>query len=237
MTTRLKYLALAATTLIGGAIALNSTASASTSPPQIETTIVGATIYPCSNGTCSIGPGNTGLPFAAALDPTGGPTYTGPESNGYQMSVFSGSLPPGLKLALPDAEWMIMGNPTKAGTYTFTIGIVDLAGGPEGFHQFSITIGNGSSDKLVVASPAHYYTEVGDLQVAGFDVNISATYTVSNSATGATIGTLREENSCDGLPNDGDGHLFSNFSLVSSPAQITITDSLGNSITIPVTRK
>ena len=124
MPRQLKALVLASATLIVGSPPLVATtaASAESPPPSIVKTWAGATIYPCSNGTCTIGPGNTGMPFAAALIGTGGPPQT-LESNSYQMSVVSGSLPPGLRLALPNTEWMILGTPTKAGTYTFTIQI------------------------------------------------------------------------------------------------------------------
>ena len=57
-----------------------------------------------------------GLPFAAGLDGTGGPTYTGPECNPYTMKVISGSLPPGLQFGEPVCEWTVTGTPTKAGT-------------------------------------------------------------------------------------------------------------------------
>jgi Putative Ig domain len=234
-----KPLMLARAVLLAGAVtlALTAAASATSSPPQVLTTYFGHTIYPCSNGTCAIGPGNVGTQFAAAMDGTGGPTYTGPESNPYQMSVVSGSLPPGLTLALPDAEWMIMGTPTKAGTYTFTVQIVALAGGPNGDQQFSITIGNGGADSLNIF-PAAYLTKFLRLQVSGFDVNVGATYTVYATSTGAKLGTLGEVNSGDGQPFDGDGKLFSNFQVspLNLPQQITVTDSFGSSVTVPVNR-
>jgi Putative Ig domain len=222
---------LAGAMLIACAVALASTgaAAASTPPPGIATSN-----FACSNGTCVVGPGNAGMPFAAGLHGTGGPTYTGPESNAYQMSVASGSLPPGLKLALPDAEWMIMGTPTTAGTYTFTVQIAALAGGPDGYQQFSITIGTGSSDNLKI-SQAAYLSRFAYLRVSGFDVNISATYTVYLTATGAKLGTLGEVNSGDGQPFDGDGGLIANIHVSTPPQEITVKDSLGGSVTMPVT--
>jgi putative Ig domain-containing protein len=239
MPSRLKALALASATLISGSAALVATnaASAESRPPEIVKTYSGKTIYPCSNGTCAIGPGNTGMPFAAALIGTGGPPYGGPESNAYQMSVVSGSLPPGLRLALPDAEWMILGTPSKAGTYTFTIRIAALAGGPDSFEQFSITVGTGSSDNLLIAG-ASYLEKFGRLAVGGFDVNVGATYTVYSAATGAKLGTLGEVNSGDGEPFDGDGRLSSSFPISPPPLseKVTVTDSLGGSVTVPVVR-
>jgi Putative Ig domain len=178
--------------------------------------LIGATIYPCNNGTCAIGPGNTGMPFAAALRATGRPPYGGPETNTYQMSIVSGSLPPGLELALPDIEWTILGTPTTPGTYTFTLRIVALAGGPDGYQRFSITIGSGGSDTLEI-SRAAWVTKFVYLQVAGFDVNVGATYTVYNTSTGARLGTLGEVNSGDGQPFDGDGGLIANIPFCHPP--------------------
>jgi putative Ig domain-containing protein len=235
-----KRLVLVGAVLICGAAAIASTgaAAASTGPPQIMTTYFGATIYPCSNGTCAIGPGNKGMPFTAAMIGTGGPPYGGPESNPYQMSVVSGTLPPGLKLALPDAEWVITGTPTAPGTYTFTVQIVALAGGPDGYQTFTITIGNGTSDHLVIAGAA-YLEKFGTLRVSGFDVNVGATYTVYNTSTGAEIGTLREDNSGNpGAPFPGDGGMVLNTHISPPPTsqQVTIKDSLGSSVTVPVVR-
>ena len=240
MPRQLKALVLASATLIVGSPPLVATtaASAESPPPSIVKTWAGATIYPCSNGTCTIGPGNTGMPFAAALIGTGGPPQT-LESNSYQMSVVSGSLPPGLRLALPNTEWMILGTPTKAGTYTFTIQIHAIAGGPNSLEQFSIAIGNGSSDNLVIAS-ASYLVKFVRLQVAGFDVNVGATYTVYNATTGKKLMTLPEVNSGDGEPFDGDGRLLGNLQISSLtgpiPEKVTVRDSLGSAVTVPVVR-
>lgn len=237
-----KRLAFVAAMLIGGAVAIGWTgaAAASTGPPQIMTTYFGATIYPCSNGTCAIGPGNKGLPFTAALIGTGGPPYSGPESNPYEMSVVRGSLPPGLKLALPDVEWVITGTPTTPGTYTFTVQIVAQAGGPNGYQTFTITIGYGTapSDQLVI-SGAEYLEKFGSLRVDGFDVNVGATYTVYNTSTGAEIGPLREDSEGNpGAPFPGDGgmSLFTHISPPPTSQQVTIKDSLGSSVTVPVVR-
>jgi len=235
-----KRLVVVGAVLIGGGAAVASTgaAAASTPPPQVVTTYDGVTVYPCSNGTCAIGPGNKGMPFGAAMVGTGGPTYGGPECNGYQMSVVSGSLPPGLKLALPDCEWMILGTPTAAGTYTFTVQIVALAGGPDGDQTFTITIGNGTSDHLVIPG-AFYLEKNGYFRVSGFDVNIGATYAVYNTSTGAEIGPLSEDNSGDGAPFPGDGGMTLSTHTISPPPtsqQFTVKDSLGSSVTVPVVR-
>jgi hypothetical protein len=231
MPRQLKARALGAALIVGlVALVATSAASAETGPPKINKTVFGE-MYPCSNGTCTMGPGDTGMPFGAILIGEGGPEQT-LETNSYMMSVVSGSLPPGLRLALPDTEWQIMGTPTRAGTYTFTIQIADIAGGPDSFEKFSITIGAGSSDRLVIAS-AGFSSKFG-LEVLGFDVNVGATYTVYSGASGAEIGTLKQENSGDGEPFDGSGPLFSKFGSFSET--ITVKDSLGSSVTVPVTR-
>jgi hypothetical protein len=240
MPRHLKALVLTSATLIVGSVALVPTtaASAESPPPTIVKTWYGATIYPCSNGTCTIGPGNTGMPFAAALIGTGGPPQT-LESNSYQMSVVSGSLPAGLRLALPNTEWMILGTPTKAGTYTFTIRIHAIAGGPDSFEQFSITIGAGNADNLVIGG-AFYLVKFVRLNVGGFDVNVGATYTVYNATTGKKLMNLPEVNSGDGEPFDGDGRLLGNVQISSLtdpiPEKVTVRDSLGSSVTVPVVR-
>ena len=227
-----KQVVLVGAVLIGSAAAITSTGAASTAPPSIMTTYFGGTIYPCPTGPCLISIGNKGMPFAAAMVPTFGPD---------QMSVVSGSLPPGLQLAPEPAsqisdEWMITGTPTATGTYTFTIQIVPNAGGPDGYQTFSLTIGSGGADNLEMEPHAAWISNFETLQVAGFDVNVGATYTVYNAAPPhKEIGTLQEINSGDGQPFDGDGHLFTNFHYPPPmPQKITIKDSLGSSVTIPV---
>ncbi len=234
MNRRLAPVALAAAALIGGVLASAGAASASNPPPQISTTYLSATIYPCTNGTCAIGPGNVGMPTGAALFGTGGPQYLGPESNAYLMKIVAGALPPGLQLGLPDAEWMITGTPTTSGTYTFTVQIASQAGGPDGTQRFTITIGNGSSDNLVTAG-AGYNAEKRSLQVGAFDTNLSATYTVFSNATGVELGTLHDDNSGDGQTYTGDGGMLDTLGSSTNPGSMTIKDSLGGSVTIPVT--
>jgi hypothetical protein len=207
MPRQLKVLALSATMVVGSAaVAATDIASAESPAPSIVKNYRGHTVYPCSNGTCTIGPGDTRVPFAAVLVGTGGPEQS-LESNSYKMNVVSGSLPPGLRLALPDAQWMILGTPTKAGTYDFTIQIADIAGGPDSTEKFSITIGPGADN--IEATSASYLEKTERLVVTGFDVNVGATYTVYSGATGAKIGALQEEGSGDGERFEGTGGLTS----------------------------
>jgi hypothetical protein len=113
-------------------------AAAAPAPPTLITSH-----FACSNGVCEVGPGNVGLPFAAGLDGTGGPAYTGPECNPYTMKVISGSLPPGLQFGEPVCEWTITGTPKKAGTYAFTVQITPQPNnlgqipGPSGTQQLT----------------------------------------------------------------------------------------------------
>jgi hypothetical protein len=206
-------------------------ATAASSPPAIVTSN-----FVCSQGVCAIGPGNKGMAFAAGLVGTGGLTYYGPECNPYIMTVTSGSLPPGLQLGEPICEWEIFGTPTSSGTYNFTVQIAPQPNnlgqtvGPDGYQQFSITIGTGTSDRLFL-SRAVWTRKCLTVQVHGFDVNNSATYTVYVTSTGAKLGTITEKDPYNG----GDGTLLANFRANTAPSSLTVTDSVGGSATIPVT--
>lgn len=208
-------------------------ATTSPAPPTIE-----SSNFVCSNGVCAIGPGNVGMPFAAGLIGTGGPEYGGPECNPYTMAVVAGSLPPGLQLGEPICEWEITGTPTKAGTYSFTVRITpqpDGLGnpsGPSGTQSFTITIGTGSADRVILTTAVWFrFSTTKRLQVAGFDVNQGATYTIYVTATGQELGTIGE-NAPD---NGGDGTFTHNFSAKTDLDNLTVVDSLGGTATIPVT--
>lgn len=75
------------------------------------------------------------------------------------------------------------------------------------------------------------------LQIAGFDVNAGATYTVFVTSSGKQIGTFTEST----LSNDGS--ILSNFDVSpnagilseTNPGTITVKDSLGGSATITLT--
>jgi len=207
-------------------------ANAATSTPSIQTGN-----FICSGSVCAIGPGNVGMPYAAGLLGTGGPVYNGPECNPYVMTKVGGTLPPGLQLGEPVCEWAITGTPTTAGTYTFTVQIApqpNFEGVPEpdGTQQLSITIGTGSSDRVVLTRAVWSPHSVQkSLQVAGFDPNNGATYTVSVTATGAEVGTITERTPVNG----GDGSFVANFRETVNLNNVTVTSSLGGSASIPVT--
>jgi hypothetical protein len=68
------------------------------------------------------------------------------------------------------------------------------------------------------------------LQVTGFDVNYSATYSVYVTSTGALVGTFT------GKPpyNGGDGSIREAFLEQTDLNNLTVKDSLGSTVTIPV---
>jgi hypothetical protein len=206
-------------------------ATATSSPPTIVTSN-----FVCSHATCAIGPGNTGIAFAAGLVGSGGPAYNGPECNPYIMKVTTGTLPPGLQLGEPICEWEIFGAPTTPGTYDFTVQIAPQPNnlgqtvGPDGHRQFSVTVGTGASDRLFL-SGAVWVRKFRSLQLEGFDVINSATYTVSVTSTGAKLGTITERDPSSG----GDGTLLATFAANTAPSSLTVTDSVGSSVTIAVT--
>jgi hypothetical protein len=212
--------------LLGGA----SPAFATTAAPTLITSN-----FACSGSICEVGPGNVGMLFAAGLDGTGGPTYYGPECNPYIITVVSGGLPPGLKFGQPACEYTITGTPTRAGTYSFTVQITpqpDNLGqtGPSGTQQLSITIGSGSSDRMLVKA-ASYNGHLFRLFVQGYDVNISALYSVFLTSTGKLIIPARS--------NSGSLNGFLQLSAAvpdpcgtNNSCSLTVRDSLGSSATV-----
>jgi hypothetical protein len=210
-----------------------TTTTTTTSAPSIVTSN-----FLCTGGTCAVGPGNTGLSFAAGLIGTGGPQYTGPECNAYLMKVVSGSLPPGLQLGEPLCEWVISGTPTQSGTYSFAVQIspqpnnLGQTVGTDGIQQLSITIGTGTSDRLFLTGAVWAEFSVDKtLQVGGFDANNGATYTVYVTATGRELGTITESTP----DNGGVGTFIARYSESVDLNNLTVKDSLGGSASIPVT--
>jgi hypothetical protein len=220
--------------LIVAGLGVGAPAVAAPAAPTIN-----ASNFACSNGVCEVGPGNVGLPFAAGLIGTGGPSYFGPECNPYVMKVVSGSLPPGLQFGEPICEWTITGTPTRAGTYSFTVQItpqpnnLGQSAGPSGTQQLSITIGTGGSDRLVVTGAA-YNGHLNRLSVSGFDVNIGALYSVFVTSTGKVV-IPSQANS-----GTGDDGMLALSAAIPDPCgrnnscRVTLTDSIGSSVTVTV---
>ena len=152
------------------------------------------------------------------------------------MTVVSGSLPPGLQLGEPICEWEIYGTPSSSGTYTFTVQIAPQPDGfgnprgPDGFQQFSITIGTRSADRLLVFGATYPPTKY-ILHVGGFDVNNGATYSIYTS-TGALLATLTQRTPADG--GDGNFGLTQHRTNAAFISPLTVSDSLGSSVTVPI---
>jgi hypothetical protein len=231
-----KILMIAGALITAGLGAAAPAVAAATAPPTLITSN-----FVCSNGVCQVGPGNVGVSFAAGLDATGGPAYSGPECNPYIMKVVSGSLPPGLQFGEePGCEYTIAGTPTKAGTYSFTVQItpqpnnLGQPAGPSGTQKLTITIGTGTSDRLANVG-AIFSEHTGTLTVGAFDVNVGALYSVSLTSTGKVIIPAQPNSNA----NDN-GVLRLSFASGPDPCgnglscKVTVTDSLGSSVTVTV---
>jgi hypothetical protein len=220
-------------------------AAAATAPPAMDTST-----FACSNGVCEVGPGNVGMPFAAGLNVIGDGVVKSVEryyGYSFKMTIISGALPPGLQLSAPSTEWVVTGTPTQAGTYPFTVqftvpqtglnGIPAVAG-LSGTQQLSITIGTGGSDRLT-ATGAIYNRHQNRLYVNGFDVNVSALYSVYKTSTDSLVIPAQPNNSTwpiVGGPTK-DGYLAL-AAYVNDPCgllnscNITLKDSFGSSVTV-----
>lgn len=209
--------------------AATSAAAATTSAPTLITSN-----YACSNGTCEVGPGNVGIAFGSELTATGALTLAVSGCT-YTMSVTSGSLPPGLQVGGPqlDGEYcnnIISGTPTSAGTYPFTVKIQlppNSLGqpGPTGTQKLTITIGTGKSDRLANVS-ASYNVHTHRLSVPFYDANIGALYSATVTATGKQVFAPQTLGIPSGLASTGTDPC--------SGCDLTVTNSLGSSATVPL---
>ena len=222
--------------LVAAILGAATSAAAKSSPPAPPTLIT--TNFACSNGVCEVGPGNVGMSFAAGLDGTGGPAYTGPECNPYTMQVISGSLPPGLQLGEPDCEWTVTGTPTQAGTYPFTVQITPAPNnlgqipGPSGTQQLTITIGTGHSDRALIKG-AGWNVHTSGLTISGWDANIGALWSVSVTSTGRVL--IANQPSRTTYPIDGflvvQTHIGYPCPTING-CDLTVTNNLGSSVTV-----
>ena len=189
-----------------------------------------------SNGVCEVGPGNLGMPFGAGLIAVGQQCGTEGQTIPEVRNVASGSLPPGLQLGFPGASTQVLGTPTKAGTYSFTVQLnnVNYASGqicgPTRTQQLTITIGTGGSDRPAGVR-ARYNGHLFRLNVSGYDANVSLLWSASVTATGKVIFS----NQPNAVTSNNGG--FGVNDHISDPCgyascSLTVTNSLGSSLTI-----
>jgi hypothetical protein len=224
---------LAPALLLAGLGAAGTATAATTSAPTLITKN-----FACSNGTCEVGPGNVGVPFGAALNGTGGPPTSLPDCP-YITSVVSGSLAPGLQLGGVCGN-IVEGTPTQAGTYAFTVQVTSLGSDtlgvtePSGTQQLTITIGTGRSDRLANVS-ANWNLHTGRLSAGGYDANAGALYSLSLTATGKQLIAPQS------MAESAGGNVVLTISqgtpdpcsvLHVNSCSLTITDSLGTSVTV-----
>jgi Tol biopolymer transport system component len=111
-----------------GGVRLDSGTDAN-SNGMLETSEISSTAYVCNSGvpfaiqTAMLGAGALGSPYAATITAAGG------TNGGYQWSISSGTLPPGLTLATSGTpSTTLSGSPTMSGSFTFTVRVVDFFG-------------------------------------------------------------------------------------------------------------
>ena len=226
---QLTALVIAGAMLTAG-LGTSAAASAATTPPLAITT----TALPCAGGVCSLAKGNVGVGFEATLVATGGaPSQNGVDPPPYTWAITSGSLPAGLTFNDEYVdEVFLSGTPTKAGTSSFTLQVTDSAGGGTVSQAFTIAIGTGNLDQVIITKALYYknHSYQQKLQIIASDANTSATLTAYVTSTGQQIG-LPEV----GGFGDTFSGTFGGAFAGSNPSTITIKSSLGGTATSPVT--
>ena len=228
--------ALVACAALMAGLGVGAPAAAAASAPTLNTSG-----FVCSNGICQLGPGNVGVGFSVVLLAVGQCATQGgttPEVT----KVASGHLPPGLQFTNsgPGIGSAITGTPTRAGTYAFAVQLANVEGtgqicGPTGTQPLTITIGTGSSDRLIVQR-AELRILCGDLPTMEFwasDANNGATFTVTQTSTGTPIHTFT------GISETPAPGVLIRFPVPTPFARsfqgsITVTDTAGGSATAPV---
>lgn len=100
-------------------------------PPAVLNAVFGSTVATSPQPVASaLHDGTVGVAYSTTISVAGG---TGP----FTFSVSSGSLPAGL--AIGPSTGIISGTPTALGTYSFTVGVVDV-NGATGTQNFSIIV-------------------------------------------------------------------------------------------------
>jgi len=105
--------------------------------------------------------GQVGVPYAAALTPTGG--SGGP----YQFVRVSGALPPGINSAFNGATFSLSGTPTAVGAFSIGLKVTD-AGGHSNTQSLAIGVGS-----FAITSP---------YQLPGAGLNVFYSYQMTSSA-------------------------------------------------------
>ncbi|HEV2635960.1 MAG TPA: Ig domain-containing protein [Actinocrinis sp.] len=214
--------------ILGAALAASlgalSPADAAAGPGAGAPLTVGTSMFACSGAVCSPGLGNVGLGFEASPVATGGPAYSGPESSPYLWTLVSGSLPAGVALD----GGVLYGTPTKAGTSSFTLKVTDIVDGESAEQAYSITVGTGALDRVVIEE-ASYAVKGEKTSVYALDANTGATLTVYVTATGQKLGTLTNFGA-----GSGSG-LFEGTNLSQGTHSVTVDSSLGGSSTLVLT--
>lgn len=110
-----------------------TTPAPSPTPQPLQVVTAG---FSCTNGVCTLGPGNVGTFFNEYVTSSGG---QGPTP--YTWKLVSGSLPSGLKLSnFGVYSAQIAGTPTQVQTSTFTLQVTDGVG-DTARQAFTLTIG------------------------------------------------------------------------------------------------
>lgn len=163
--------------------------------------------------------GEVGLVYAPVAPPASG--GRGP----YSWSVASGALPPGLALS---SDGSVSGSPTAAGTYSFSLEVMD-AGGSSATETGAITVVSALSASLVPACSQYCAVELGCATVCGNFGQLSGgagpyTYKVTNGAlpAGTSLSGLALAGKFTGLT----GYL---------PFTVQVADALGAATTITPT--
>ena len=226
---QLKALVIAGAMLTAGlGLVPLASASAATTPPLAITTRA----LPCAGGVCSLAKGGVGVGFAVTVVATGGAPDQNVDDSPYTWAITSGGLPAGLTFANEYGEFVLSGTPTKAGTSSFTVQVTDTSGGGSVSQAFTIAIGTGNLDQVVITTAVYYknHSYQQKLQIIASDANTSASLTAYVTSTGQQIGLAEV-----GGFGDTFSGTFGGAFAGSNPSTITIKSSLGGTATSAVT--
>jgi hypothetical protein len=163
---------------------------------------------------------------------TGGAPDQNVDDSPYTWAITSGGLPAGLTFANEYGEFVLSGTPTKAGTSSFTVQVTDTSGGGSVSQAFTIAIGTGNLDQVVITTAVYYknHSYQQKLQIIASDANTSASLTAYVTSTGQQIGLAEV-----GGFGDTFSGTFGGAFAGSNPSTITIKSSLGGTATSAVT--